>query len=42
MFDYKGLEVSLFGNGRMLVKNVKDEAAALAAYRELVQALNLT
>lgn len=41
MFDYKGLEVSLFNGGRMLIKNVKDEAAALEAYREILSNLNL-
>ncbi|MGF3522302.1 MAG: HesA/MoeB/ThiF family protein [Candidatus Bathyarchaeia archaeon] len=42
MFDYKDLEVSLFNGGRMLIKNVKDEKAALAAYREIACALNIT
>ncbi len=42
MFDYKGLEVSLFNGGRMLIKNVKDEAAALKAYREILNALDLS
>jgi adenylyltransferase/sulfurtransferase len=41
MFDYKGLEVSLFGGGRMLIKNVKGEPEALAAYREIMHQLNL-
>ena len=42
MFNYKGLEVSLFNGGRMLIKNVPDEKAALKAYREILNELNLT
>lgn len=42
MFDYKGLEVSLFNGGRMLIKNVSDEKAALSAYREILAALEMT
>ncbi len=41
MFDYKGLEVSLFNGGRMLIKNVGDEKAALKAYREILRELQL-
>jgi adenylyltransferase/sulfurtransferase len=41
MFDYKGLEVSLFNGGRMLIKNVQDEEAALKAYREVLKKLNI-
>lgn len=41
MFDYKGMEVSVFRDGRMLVKNVPNEHAALAVYRELLQVLKL-
>jgi molybdopterin/thiamine biosynthesis adenylyltransferase len=41
IFDYKGLEVSLFNGGRMLIKNVKDEGAALKAYREILKTLNI-
>ncbi len=41
MFDYKGFEVSLFLGGRMLIKNVSDEKAALKAYREIVDELKL-
>jgi adenylyltransferase/sulfurtransferase len=41
MFDYKGLEVSLFKGGRMLIKNVQDEEAALKAYREVLKKLNI-
>jgi ArsR family metal-binding transcriptional regulator len=41
MFDYKGLEVSLFNTGRVLIKNVKDEDSALRAYREILDALRI-
>lgn len=41
IFDYKGLEVSLFNGGRMLIKNVADEKAALKAYREILSELQL-
>ncbi len=41
MFDYKGLEVSLFNGGRMLIKNVSDEDAALKAYKDIVKTLKL-
>jgi len=41
MFDYKGLEVSLFNGGRMLIKNVKDETSALKAYREILSTLKI-
>ncbi|MFB3889141.1 MAG: ThiF family adenylyltransferase [Candidatus Bathyarchaeia archaeon] len=41
MFDYKGLEVSLFNGGRMLMKNVSSEESALQAYREIVRTLGL-
>jgi molybdopterin-synthase adenylyltransferase len=41
MFDYKGLEVSLFNGGRMLIKNVPSEAAALKAYREILDVLGV-
>ena len=42
IFDYNGLEVSLFNGGRMLIKNVSDEAAALKAYTEILNALGLS
>ena len=41
IFYYKGLEVSLFNGGRMLIKNVQDEAAALKAYREILKKLSV-
>ncbi|XES77322.1 MAG: ThiF family adenylyltransferase [Candidatus Bathyarchaeia archaeon] len=42
MFEYKGMEVSVFRDGRMLVKNVPNEQAALAVHRELLQILKLS
>ena len=39
IFDYGNLEVSLFNGGRMLIKNVPNEAAALKAYREILKKL---
>jgi molybdopterin/thiamine biosynthesis adenylyltransferase len=41
IFEYKGLEVSLFNGGRMLIKNVQNEKAALDAYREILKKLNV-
>jgi molybdopterin/thiamine biosynthesis adenylyltransferase len=41
IFDYEGREVSLFNGGRMLIKNVRDEEAALKAYREILKKLNV-
>jgi molybdopterin/thiamine biosynthesis adenylyltransferase len=41
IFDYKGLEVSLFNGGRMLIKNVQDEKTAMKAYREILKKLNV-
>ena len=41
IFNYDGLEVSLFNGGRMLIKNVHDEKAALNAYREILKRLNV-
>jgi molybdopterin-synthase adenylyltransferase len=40
MFTYKGCEVSLFNGGRMLIKGVADEKAALAVYREILKKIN--
>jgi hypothetical protein len=42
IFDYKGLEVSLFNGGRMLIKNIQNEKTALKAYREILKKLNIT
>ncbi len=37
VFDYQGHEVSLFRKGRMLIKNVKDEAEALEVSRGIFE-----
>lgn len=42
VFNYKNHQISLFNNGRMLIKNVDNEKAALKTYREILQTLNLT
>jgi adenylyltransferase/sulfurtransferase len=39
MFTYKSHEVSLFNGGRMLIKGVTEEKAALALYREILKKL---
>ncbi|HSV49987.1 MAG TPA: HesA/MoeB/ThiF family protein [Candidatus Acidoferrales bacterium] len=36
IFNYQELEVSLFNGGRMLIKGVKSEEAALKAYRQIL------
>jgi molybdopterin/thiamine biosynthesis adenylyltransferase len=41
IFDYNGLEVSLFNGGRMLIKNVQNEKTALNVYREILKKLNV-
>ncbi len=41
MFNYGNYEVSLFNGGRMLIKGVKDEKTALAAYREILKKLKI-
>ena len=42
IFDYDDLEISLFNGGRMLIKNVPNEKAALKAYREILKKLKIT
>jgi molybdopterin/thiamine biosynthesis adenylyltransferase len=42
IFDYGNLEVSLFNGGRMLIKNVQNENAALKAYREILKKLGVS
>jgi adenylyltransferase/sulfurtransferase len=37
IFNYQGLEISLFNGGRMLIKGVKEEKAALDVYREIIR-----
>ncbi len=41
IFNYDGLEISLFNGGRMLIKNVHDEETALNTYREILKRLNV-
>lgn len=41
VFNYKDHQISLFNNGRMLIKNVNNEKSALKTYREIIQTLNL-
>lgn len=41
IFDYKDSEITLFNNGRMLIKNVKSEKSALTVYREVVERLDI-
>jgi len=42
VFEYeRGIEVSLFNGGRMLIKNVRDEEAALNVHNEVVQILGV-
>ena len=44
IFDYGDLEISLFNGGRMLIKNVKNEKAALkalSAYKNILKKLNI-
>jgi molybdopterin/thiamine biosynthesis adenylyltransferase len=42
IFDYKGMEVSLFNGGRMLIKNVQNEKTALKVYKEILKKLEIT
>ncbi|MGA9388235.1 MAG: HesA/MoeB/ThiF family protein [Candidatus Bathyarchaeia archaeon] len=41
IFEYKNYEISLFNDGRMLIKNAIDEESALTVYREIVRKLGL-
>ena len=41
IFSYKDFEVSLFGSGRMLIKNVRNEKEALEAYKDVAKTLRL-
>lgn len=41
IFDYKSFEISLFNDGRMLIKNVNSEKSALAVYREIIEKLGI-
>jgi adenylyltransferase/sulfurtransferase len=43
VFKYtRGVEVSLFSGGRMLIKNVKDEESALNVYTEVIEKLGIS
>jgi len=42
IFDYKNFEISLFSGGRMLIKNVNDEKAALKVYKEITKKLGIS
>ena len=42
IFDYNGLEVSLFKSGRMLIKNVNNEKTAFEAYRLIFEKLKIS
>ena len=42
VFEYNGVEVSLFNRGRMLIKNVKDEESALKVYNKVLRKLDLS
>ncbi|MFQ5711559.1 MAG: ThiF family adenylyltransferase [Candidatus Geothermarchaeales archaeon] len=39
IFDFEGFEVSLFKNGRMLIKNVQDEEEAINVYNKVLNRL---
>ncbi len=41
IFNYKNFEISLFSNGRMLIKNVNNKKSALAIYKEVSSKLEL-
>jgi hypothetical protein len=41
IFDFEGREVSLFNGGRMLIRKVQDESAALKVYKEVLQKLGI-
>jgi len=41
IFGFAGVEISLFRNGRMLIKNVSTEEEALAVYRNVLRDLRL-
>jgi len=42
VFTYKNYEVTLFNNGRMLIKNVENEEKALKAYKEIAEKIGLS
>jgi molybdopterin/thiamine biosynthesis adenylyltransferase len=42
VFTYDDHEISLFSDGRMLIKNVKDEESALSVHKEVLKNLGVT
>ncbi|MDH7477014.1 MAG: HesA/MoeB/ThiF family protein [Candidatus Bathyarchaeota archaeon] len=40
IFKYKHFEITLFQNGRMLIKNIKNEKEALTVYKEIAKNLD--
>jgi adenylyltransferase/sulfurtransferase len=42
IFNYKNLEITLFNNGRMLIKNIKNEKEAQKIYKEITKKLQIT
>lgn len=42
IFNYKNLEITLFNNGRILIKNIKDEKEAKKIYKEITKKLEIT
>jgi adenylyltransferase/sulfurtransferase len=41
VFNFKSFEIGLFDGGRMLIKNVENEKAALKVYRDIVEKLGV-
>lgn len=41
IFGYENSEITLFSNGRMLIKNVRNERSALTIYKEVVERLGI-
>ncbi|MGQ9507410.1 MAG: HesA/MoeB/ThiF family protein [Candidatus Bathycorpusculaceae bacterium] len=42
IFNYKQFEITLFNNGRMLIKNIKNEKQAQKIYQEIAKNLEIT
>jgi adenylyltransferase/sulfurtransferase len=42
IFNYKNLQITLFNNGRMLIKNIKNEKEAQKIYKEITKKLEIT
>ena len=41
MFDYRNYEITLFSNGRMLIKNVDNKKSALKVYKQVFEQLGI-